>query len=1540
LQANLTSRNINKHNHHYMKKARWLVGSLIALGLLGQTGTALAAPYPPALGGTGTATVPSAGMVLIGNSGGTYTPAYLQCSSGCSVATSSGGVAITVPTTPGTSLFAGPYILITASGTNGYTVQNIGVLSLASSADIGVSNATGTGITFSFLNPKGYATTTIQSVLNSLSAIGLATYNSSTGQFSVSSSSLNLKSASQYNFSDFLPSSTVYVANANGNWAGTWQNTNTTDFLASSTAFVSSFNTRTGAVTLTSADVTTALGFTPLSKAITTINGASSTSQTFSAGTGLNVTTVAGASNSTTTFTNTGVTSFNGATGTITYAPSTTIPTNNNQLTNGSGYITTSTNNFGGLTNASVTALSPIVWSSTSTISCPTCITTSTSSGVATGTVVSLGSPLIVGGAVTSTIYGDGSSTYISDFNTKYQIPASSSLAANGCPGNSSITDVTLCLHYLYTNAPGSVEIDLAGTSYPSAASTSFNIANKYILIKGVAGGATAINSSFSTTGQCAWTFDIGNAKQTGWGMDGIYLNGPNSGQSLGTCWGGSQGAEGGGLHDSLVTHFYHNIKVLDNTYLWFMDHSVSNFNVSGGDLLWINGSSNTGETIVVGGVSLLADAQPAANGVHIQTSGETNVVFDGCSLDDAQAFIDQYGGQGNYVAFSNCNVENPAAWNGSIPYYDYFTMNSGNPYMNDTLVLDKDKIQSDAGTYVMNQIVGNLNGHLVFTNNEVANDGQNGFGAWTAVASFATTSSTIYSAGNTQASDLYDGVGAKYLYNTKPFGGGVQTYNVTSTFDGPTVFYVTPTDANGNPFATSSASLATTTPFSAGYVPFASSSNAVTNSNIYELPNATTTILTATSTITLDNTSGGSYNGGATSTLTAAYTVGTSTNRMLFIGVLGQISVSNITGVTYAGVPMTLIGRNLNAGDRYEYLFALANPATGTNNYVVTASDNNLIATVVESFFGVKQSVVMDATSSANVTSGTSLTTSLTTNTDNDWSILIGRTAVNTAVAGASSTLRQSNGTFQTYDTNGAKTPPGTQAMTFTASSDNFASIMAAFSPAPAVTTSTLNPYIGVGTQTPSTRLDVNGDITDENVTSSPFVGTNSTGTLIKVTTSTLKSYTDTFGYVTSTGTSFSTTTAYTFGATQTFNSSTNFNATATFNSSTIFTANTSTILVTNASGSVANYTATSCAAGSAFTGLSASGTPSCTSYAPSTTIPTTYVTSVNGATGTYKINVTGPLTIATDTQSSTLSCPTCDTAAIPSGANPSATISTSTQNGSASTFMRSDAAPVLSQSLGYTFSALGNTTSTGNISAATLNVSTTAQLGSTTVTGTLGATGLVSSTSGFAQGANVGVSTTCAQALAYVSSTHSGGIATAGTCDTYSTFWQPFQGYNSNLNSTSSVTNSTRLWGPVQIEHPTQANALLLFTTTADASTTDKYDMGLYFMPAINATTATKIISTGAIALNATAGTLNVSSTQGTTVLQPGIYLIGLTGNSTTAKFAISNSFWFAGWISAVGTVSAGGVLPATTTVPAATWTIPYTGAGGGAPNIGLHL
>jgi hypothetical protein len=54
-----------------------------------------------------------------------------------------------------------------------------------------------------------------------------------------------------------------------------------------------------------------------LTRALTSLNGATSSAQTIVGGSGVSVSTVAGSANSTTTITNTGVTSFNGATGTV-----------------------------------------------------------------------------------------------------------------------------------------------------------------------------------------------------------------------------------------------------------------------------------------------------------------------------------------------------------------------------------------------------------------------------------------------------------------------------------------------------------------------------------------------------------------------------------------------------------------------------------------------------------------------------------------------------------------------------------------------------------------------------------------------------------------------------------------------------------------------------------------------------------------------------------------------------------------------------------------------------------------------------------------------------------------------------------------------------------------------------------------------------------------------------------------------------------------------------------------------------------------------
>jgi hypothetical protein len=172
-----------------MKKFLFAISALIALACAGQYAmTAGAAAYPAALGGTGTSQIPASGTIPIGTGAGTYTPALI---------------------TPGTDV-----IITNASGSITIAVKNSDFLP-SSTVYVATVNGQSGALT---ITSSTLGTLTLQSVLNSLLATGLATYSTTTnsGTISVSSSSLNLKSASQYSVTDFLPSSTVYVATVNG----------------------------------------------------------------------------------------------------------------------------------------------------------------------------------------------------------------------------------------------------------------------------------------------------------------------------------------------------------------------------------------------------------------------------------------------------------------------------------------------------------------------------------------------------------------------------------------------------------------------------------------------------------------------------------------------------------------------------------------------------------------------------------------------------------------------------------------------------------------------------------------------------------------------------------------------------------------------------------------------------------------------------------------------------------------------------------------------------------------------------------------------------------------------------------------------------------------------------------------------------------------------------------------------------------------------------------------------------------------------------
>jgi len=132
---------------------------------------------------------------------------------------------------------------------------------------------------------------------------------------------------------------------------------------------------------------------------------------------------------------------------------------------------------------------------------------------------------------------------------------------------------------------------------------------------------------------------------------------------------------------------------------------------------------------------------------------------------------------------------------------------------------------------------------------------------------------------------------------------------------------------------------------------------------------------------ITFDNSIDGGNNGGTTASLTYRFTVGTGANRLLVVNLIGDTSVDDISSVTYAGTPLTLLQKIQSPSNNWQYLYYLLNPASGSNNVVITAASSHYLLSQAASWYNIKQSAQPDAitTNTAAVTS-TSITTSLTT--------------------------------------------------------------------------------------------------------------------------------------------------------------------------------------------------------------------------------------------------------------------------------------------------------------------------------------------------------------------------------------------------------------------------------------------------------------------------------------------------------------------------------------------------------------------------------
>jgi hypothetical protein len=328
-----------------------------------------AAPFPVGVGGLGTSTEPKAGQVPIGTNVGTYGPAYILCTNDCSIATSSQGISVNVPF---------PSATTTVNGLQSplfYIVGQSGQLNVSTSGTSTINIAFATTSISQFSNDKNYLTGN-----QNVTVTGVVT-GSGTTTITTSFASNNV---SQFvNDVNYATSGQILASS-------TWLKAvnNLSDLLSTSSARTSiGFSGTAGQITIGANGsigfATTSIsqfvndkGYLTSAPATSTINGVTGPTFTFSvlstsspssfttssAQVFLNLLQYTSSSDVTVT-----------ATGTIVFTSH-----NISQFTNNIGYITTSTNNFGGLTNASITTNSPITWSSTSTIGCPTCVATTT----------------------------------------------------------------------------------------------------------------------------------------------------------------------------------------------------------------------------------------------------------------------------------------------------------------------------------------------------------------------------------------------------------------------------------------------------------------------------------------------------------------------------------------------------------------------------------------------------------------------------------------------------------------------------------------------------------------------------------------------------------------------------------------------------------------------------------------------------------------------------------------------------------------------------------------------------------------------------------------------------------------------------------------------------------------------------------------------------------------------------------------------------------------------------------------------------------
>ena len=171
--------------------------------------------------------------------------------------------------------------------------------------------------------------------------------------------------------------------------------------------------------------------------------------------------------------------------------------------------------------------------------------------------------------------------------------------------------------------------------------------------------------------------------------------------------------------------------------------------------------------------------------------------------------------------------------------------------------------------------------------------------------------------------------------------------------------------------------------------------------------------------------------------------------NPILFVTCVGALTTDLITGVTFNGVSMTLVDKQLNTADRYHYLFMLKAPSVGTFNVVLSASSPSSIYPMAMSYTGALQTGTFDAKAKSTASTIT-LTLPITVVAANSWVFAGLRTANNSASPGTGSSSLGAGGEDLNGVDSGGPVAAGAYSMAITSGATTGLGLIAAsFQPA-----------------------------------------------------------------------------------------------------------------------------------------------------------------------------------------------------------------------------------------------------------------------------------------------------------------------------------------------------------------------------------------------------------------------------------------------------------------------------------------------------------